>query len=44
MTFHLMFVMSGHILGKLNCPLGWPCVFTVLCLFVILVLGAVFGF
>ena len=41
--FHLMFVhytfssfglLSGHLLGN-SCPLGWPFVFIVFCLFVI---------
>ena len=35
-------LLSGHLLGN-SCPLGWPFVFSVFCLFVILVTSH-FGF
>ena len=50
-TFHLMFVhnilvrfglLSGYLLGK-SCPLGWPYVLIVFCLFAIIVISR-FGF
>ena len=31
-------LLSGHLLGK-SCPLGWPCVLIIFCLFVILVIS-----
>ena len=31
-------LLNGHLSGK-SCPLGWPCVLNVLCLFVILVIS-----
>ena len=42
MTFHLMFVrlglLSGYLFGK-SCPLRWPRVLIVFCLFVIFVIS-----
>ena len=51
MIFHLMFVLillvwfgllRGHLLGN-SCPLGWPYVFIVFCLFVFVFISH-FGF
>ena len=35
-------LLSGHLSGK-SCPLGWPCVLIVICLFISLVISR-FGF